>query len=130
MPPEELYKDGLNRTLFVPFIHLLEERLEVVELNARTDFRLEKLAGVASWHVPAGAKAKKAIDLAWKQLAGPQGGAPMELMLLGRMIHVAARGRRRRAVFVQGSLRGNRSARPTSSRSRARFTRSLSRTSR
>jgi cell division protein ZapE len=92
VPPEELYKDGLNRTLFVPFIHLLEERLEVVELNARTDFRLEKLAGVSSWHVPADAKAKKAIDLAWKQLAGPQGGAPMELMLLGRMIHVPRAG--------------------------------------
>src|SRR6185312_3748946 len=92
VPPEELYKDGLNRTLFVPFIHLLEERLEVVELNARTDFRLEKLAGVSSWHVPAGAKAKKAIDIAWKQLAGPLGGAPMELMLLGRMIHVPRAG--------------------------------------
>ena len=41
--PADLYKDGLNRALFVPFIALLMERMEVVRLEARTDFRLEKL---------------------------------------------------------------------------------------
>jgi cell division protein ZapE len=92
VPPSDLYKDGLNRTLFVPFIHLLEERLVAVELQARTDFRQEKLAGVKSWHVPADKKAKKAIDLAWKNLAGHDGGAPMEIFLLGRSIHVPLAG--------------------------------------
>ena len=43
-----LYRDGLNRALFLPFIALIEERMEVVRLDARTDFRLEKLAGVKS----------------------------------------------------------------------------------
>ena len=43
VPPDDLYKDGLNRTLFLPFIALLKERTEVVHLAARTDFRLEKL---------------------------------------------------------------------------------------
>jgi cell division protein ZapE len=41
--PDDLYQDGLNRALFLPFIALLKERCEVVELDARTDYRLEKL---------------------------------------------------------------------------------------
>ncbi len=41
--PADLYKDGLNRALFLPFVALLRERLDVVELDARTDYRLEKL---------------------------------------------------------------------------------------
>src|SRR5262249_23343380 len=45
VPPNELYKDGLNRALFLPFIGLIEEHMEVIELDARTDFRLEKLGG-------------------------------------------------------------------------------------
>jgi cell division protein ZapE len=49
IPPRELYKDGLNRTLFVPFIDLLEEHMEVVQLNARADFRLEKLSDAPVW---------------------------------------------------------------------------------
>src|SRR6201986_4565368 len=47
--PADLYKDGLNRALFVPFIHMLEERMDIVRLSSRTDFRLEKLAGLPVW---------------------------------------------------------------------------------
>src|SRR6185436_11365384 len=50
--PDELYKDGLNRALFVPFIALLRERMDVIRLTARTDFRLEKLEGAPVWYVP------------------------------------------------------------------------------
>src|SRR5262245_10735624 len=48
--PDDLYKGGLNRGLFLPFIKLLQERMDVLCLDARTDFRLEKLAGVTMWH--------------------------------------------------------------------------------
>jgi cell division protein ZapE len=92
VPPAELYKDGLNRALFVPFIHLLEERVEVVPLEARTDFRLEKLQDVASWHVPADEAARVAIDRAWRRLAGADGGAPFDLPHLGRAIHIPRAG--------------------------------------
>lgn len=92
VPPAELYKDGLNRALFVPFIHLLEDRVEVVALEARTDFRLEKLQDVTSWHVPADDAAHAAIDRIWRRLAGSEGGVPLDLPHLGRAIHVPRAG--------------------------------------
>jgi cell division protein ZapE len=92
VPPERLYENGLNRALFVPFIRLLQERMEVVELAARADFRLEKLGGVDVWHVPADAAGAAAIEAAWRRLAGPDGGAPLELPLLGRHIYVPRAG--------------------------------------
>src|SRR5437667_8195223 len=72
--PTELYEDGLNRALFLPFIALIEQHMEVVRLNARTDFRLEKLAGVPVWHVPANQAADAALDSAWKDLTGGEAG--------------------------------------------------------
>jgi cell division protein ZapE len=86
--PDELYKDGLNRALFVPFIALLEQKMEVVRLAARTDFRLQKLAGTKVWYVPADAAADRALDAAWLRLTAGQPGNPQELALLGRTIHV------------------------------------------
>jgi cell division protein ZapE len=92
--PDELYRDGLNRALFVPFIALLQRYMDVVQLAARTDFRLEKLASVKVWHVPDDAAADRALDEAWRRLALGQQGAAVELVVKGHPVHVprAARG--------------------------------------
>jgi cell division protein ZapE len=86
--PDDLYKDGLNRALFLPFIALLHERLEIRALEARTDFRLEKLARAPVYYCPADAAAKAALDAAFKRLTGHERGAPVEIALLGRSLTV------------------------------------------
>jgi len=88
VPPDALYKDGLNRALFVPFIRMLEEQMDVVQLEARTDFRLEKLGGRPVWYVPADAAADARLDDAWRRLAGGQAGVAQDLPLRGRSVHV------------------------------------------
>jgi cell division protein ZapE len=92
--PGELYKDGLNRSLFLPFIALIQRHMEVIELAARADFRLEKLAGQPVWHVPADDAAAAALDKAWRLLTGSEPGSAQELVVLGRVLRVprAARG--------------------------------------
>ena len=67
-PPVDLYKDGLNRELFLPFIDLLNSRFEVVEVNGPTDYRMERLAGVKVWHVPNGAESTRALSDAFFRL--------------------------------------------------------------
>jgi cell division protein ZapE len=88
LAPSDLYKDGLNRALFLPFIALLERQCEVVRLEARIDFRLEKLTGVPTWYVPDDAKADAALDEAWRRLAGGHAGAPQELMVKGHVVRI------------------------------------------
>ena len=92
--PDDLYKGGLNRALFLPFIAQLKSRMDVVLLDARTDFRLEKLAGVKMWHTPANDAADAALDVAWAKLTGGARGAPLDITIKGRRLHIprAARG--------------------------------------
>ena len=86
--PSELYQDGLNRALFLPFIAMIEQHMEVLELKARTDFRLEKLAGQKVWYVPADDAATAALDEAWRRLVGSASGMPQELSVKGRRLRV------------------------------------------
>ncbi|MEO0062624.1 MAG: hypothetical protein RLZZ08_1184 [Pseudomonadota bacterium] len=60
-PPRDLYKDGLNREHFLPFIDLIGERLDVVELNGPVDYRLDRIGGMNSWYVPADDAATAAL---------------------------------------------------------------------
>jgi len=92
--PDELYKGGLNRSLFVPFIGQISEHMEVLRLDARTDFRLEKLAGVKMWLVPADEAASRALDKAWASMTGGAPCVPREIQIKGHILHVpcSARG--------------------------------------
>ncbi|HEX7712086.1 MAG TPA: cell division protein ZapE [Sphingomonadaceae bacterium] len=67
-PPRDLYKDGLNRELFVPFIELIEARLDVLELNGPLDYRLHRLGGMATWHTPIGPEATAQVREAFFRL--------------------------------------------------------------
>jgi cell division protein ZapE len=86
--PEDLYKGGLNRALFVPFIKQIEDHMVVLRLDARTDFRLEKLTGARMWLVPADAAADAALDQAFLKLTGGAKGEPRDIAFKGRTLHV------------------------------------------
>jgi cell division protein ZapE len=86
--PSDLYRDGLNRALFLPFIALIEERLDVVELDARTDYRLEKLKRAPVYYTPISPKADTALDAAFLALTGHERGERMKIELLGRELDV------------------------------------------
>ena len=60
-PPSDLYKDGLNRGLFLPFIALIERELDVLPLNGPVDYRLQRLAGIGTWHTPLGPEATEQV---------------------------------------------------------------------
>lgn len=88
VPPGDLYRNGLNRALFLPFINLLEQHLDVEELKSAKDYRLEKLAGRPLYFTPADAKAKAEMDRVWSELTGGQPGSPLTLEVKGRKLRV------------------------------------------
>src|ERR1700722_12592517 len=86
--PEDLYKGGLNRALFLPFIAQISDHMDVLRLDARTDFRLEKLAGVKMWLVPADRDADTALDKAWGRMTGSAPCKPRDISIKGRILRV------------------------------------------
>ena len=83
--PEELYKNGLNRALFLPFISMLREKMQVMELESPNDYRQHRLAGAQVYFHPAG-KVKGEIQAIWDDLTGGAAGAPLILPVNGRSI--------------------------------------------
>lgn len=87
--PDDLYKDGLNRALFLPFIELIKSRMVVHELTSPRDYRQDRLQGAQVYFHPADAPARQAVDAIWNDLSG---GNSHELVLrIGtREVHLPA----------------------------------------
>jgi cell division protein ZapE len=81
--PEDLYKNGLNRALFLPFIAMLRDRLQVVELVSPNDYRQHRLTGAQVYFHPAGA-ARDQINAIWRDLTGGAVGEVLRLPVNGR----------------------------------------------
>lgn len=93
--PGDLYKDGLNRALFLPFVAELERRCDVVELASRTDHRQGRLQGARRYWTPVTREARAAMDAVWASLGGERA-RPMRLRVMGRDLDL---------LFVDGAAR-------------------------
>ncbi|MDP1701447.1 MAG: cell division protein ZapE [Aestuariivirga sp.] len=88
LPPSQLYKDGLNRSLFVPAIKLMESNFDVMSLASPTDYRLGRVKAWESFVTPLGAKADAHVQGIWQRLTDVEKGEPCEIPVLGRNLHV------------------------------------------
>ncbi len=84
--PDELYKDGLQRDRFLPFIEVIKERLEVIVLDGGRDYRRDRILGMRTWWSPADARADAALGAAFAELAGEGEAKPLTLEVLGRRV--------------------------------------------
>ena len=85
--PDDLYKDGLNRQLFLPFIDLLKDKMEVAELASPTDYRQDRMSGSPVFFTPNGTEARAQIEEIWQRLT--EGKAkPLELIVQGRKVRL------------------------------------------
>lgn len=99
--PDNLYKDGLNRGLFLPFVDLLKQYVEIVPLDSLTDYRMEKDSGLPVFRHPLGDEADKAMDAAWRRETAGMAVAPATIAFRGRSIAVPqAAGRVARFSFA------------------------------
>jgi len=86
--PDELYKNGLNRELFLPFIELLKEKMEVVRLGGPVDHRLARLRGAQTWFSPINATTEAAFEALWDDLTDGAEETGATLEILGRKLHL------------------------------------------
>lgn len=98
--PDDLYRDGLNRALFLPFIAVLKEHTEVFSLDAERDYRQEQLDGVPVYITPIGPAADRLMDRAWEAMTRGAAAGPEEIVVKGRHVAVPrAAGRTARFSF-------------------------------
>lgn len=93
--PDDLYKGGLNRQLFLPSIDMLKHELDVLHLTAKTDYRLERIKGMPVYHTPLGPKTDRELDETFEALTDQKTGHPVKLdVMQGRALNVpqAAKG--------------------------------------
>ena len=88
--PGDLYKDGLNRQLFLPFIDLIKEKLVVHELASPKDYRQDRLTGSQVYFTPANAEARRQIESVWQDLIGGGEAQPLTLTVKGREVVIPA----------------------------------------
>jgi len=98
LPPDRLYEHGLQRELFLPFVALLKEKLQVLDLDSGRDWRLARLVGKPVYHHPLGPAAHAALEGAFAELTDGASGASMALPIKGRSL-VVPRAARRVAWF-------------------------------
>ena len=84
--PDELYRNGINRQLFTPFIALLQSRVEVVAIAGPHDYRLDRLRAAGSWFSPDDPDNTRSFDALWRQMLGRDGETGETLEVLGRRI--------------------------------------------
>jgi len=87
--PSELYKDGVNRQLFLPFIDLITRRCEVVEVAGAQDWRLNRLKAGRVWYSGADPGRSSGFDKLWSDLKGEEPEEPTRLLVAGRELTVA-----------------------------------------
>lgn len=87
--PDDLYKNGINREVFVPFIALIKDHMVVHELASPTDYRQDRLAGSKVYFTPVNADSRAAMNAVWDDLAGTPG-APLTLHVKGREVVIPA----------------------------------------
>ncbi|MFN3275817.1 MAG: cell division protein ZapE [Paracoccus sp. (in: a-proteobacteria)] len=98
--PEDLYKHGLNRQLFLPFIALLRARMGVICLDSQTDYRQNRTTGGQVWFAPANAEARAAMDAIWDDLTEGAAPVPVHIEVKTRQVELpACAGRVARAGF-------------------------------
>ena len=92
--PDELYAGGLNRQLFLPFIALMKQKLDVLHLEGAHDYRIDRLKGQRTFFTPLGSAASAELDAAFLRLTDQSKGEPETLEVMGRKVPIpeAAKG--------------------------------------